>query len=67
MIDYAHKEKADLLAGKIDWRAVKVQAAIETMGRQYVLHPCNRVKKLAAPLPEVFQWKAPRVLKRGRK
>lgn len=42
----------------------KLEAAKEWMGKRYVLHPANRVRKLKEPLPEVFQWK-PRVLRKA--
>lgn len=43
----------------------KREQAIAWMGAKWVFHPANRVKKLAEPLPDVFQW-TPKVLK-GRK
>jgi len=46
-------------------REERLQDAIQWLGSKWVLHPANRVKKLAQPLPEVFTWK-PRVL-RGKK
>lgn len=45
--------------------AEKLALALEWMGKRHVLHPSNRVKRLAEPLPEVFTWK-PKVL-RGKK
>ena len=39
----------------------QLEQAIRKLGSHWVLHPQNRVAKLAEPLPEVFRW-APKVL-----
>lgn len=61
--DYAAPIKESLLRGetkKIDTKPGKVAAAIAWMGRRYVCHKSNRVKKLAEPLPPNFQLPAKR-------
>lgn len=40
----------------------ELASAIKTLGKHWVLHPDNRVPKLAEPLPENFKW-TPKVLK----
>lgn len=47
--------------------AEKLSEAIKWLGERYVLHPHNRVPKLAEPLPDVFKWKPARVLMGMRK
>ena len=64
--DYAGKHKELILTGQMPRRnlhASKLQAAIDWLGKRYTCHPVNRVRKLATPLPEVFEWK-PRVLRK---
>jgi hypothetical protein len=39
----------------------QLERSIRLLGPHWVLHPNNRVQKLAEPLPEVFKW-VPRVL-----
>lgn len=39
----------------------QLERSIRLLGRHWVLHPDNRVPKLAEPLPEVFKWQ-PRIL-----
>ena len=68
-LHYSDEVKAAILSGQPvperNNHAVKLAAALAWMGKRHVLHPANRVKRLAEPLPEVFTWK-PTVLK-GRK
>lgn len=33
-------------------RKMAVEAAIQKLGRKYLLHPANQVKRLPKPLPE---------------
>lgn len=57
-IDYAASFKEPLLRGEtkaIDTKPGKVAAAIAWLGKRYVCHKANRVKKLAEPLPPNFQ------------
>tara|TARA_R110000868_G_scaffold252395_1_gene509039 strand:+ start:688 stop:924 length:237 start_codon:yes stop_codon:yes gene_type:complete len=64
--DYALPEKQMLLNAQMPRRnlhASKLQQAIDWLGKRYVCHPVNRVKKLTEPLPEVWEWK-PRVLRK---
>lgn len=65
-IDYAKPVKEALLRGEQVARgnshASKLEAAIDWLGKKYVLHAVNRVRKLPEPLPDVFQW-SPRILK----
>lgn len=64
-LHYSDDVKAAILAGRDlperNNHGVKLQAALEWMGRRHVLHPANRVKRLDTPL-EPYVWK-PRVLK----
>ena len=53
-----------LRAMPVNSHAEKLAAAITWMGKRHVLHPTNRVKRLAEPLPEVFSWKPSKVLRR---
>lgn len=48
---------------KVDTRPAKLAAAIQALGRRYVLHRANRVKRLTDPLPENFRLAA----RKGRK
>lgn len=64
--DYAGPHKELLLNAQMPRRnlhASKLQQAIDWLGKRYVCHPVNRVRKLEKPLPEVFTWK-PRVLRK---
>ena len=46
-----------------DYYCQQLEQAIRKLGTHWVLHPDNRVPKLAEPLPDVFRWSPPRVLK----
>lgn len=48
-----------------NYYAEQLEQAIRKLGSHWVLHPQNRVAKLAEPLPEVFRW-APKVLPQKR-
>lgn len=65
---YSDEIKSAILAGRDlperNNHAVKLAAAKEWMGKLYVMHPSNRVKRLAEPLPPVFSWKPSKVLRR---
>ena len=45
-----------------NYYAEQLEQAIRKLGTHWVLHPNNRVPKLAEPLPEVFRWSPPKVL-----
>jgi len=68
-LHYSDEVKAAILSGQPvperNNHSVKLQQAIAWLGKKWVGHPVNRVKKLAEPLPPPYQWK-PTVLK-GRK
>lgn len=67
--DFALQDRQLFIAGTPtrDTMAQKRIQAITYLGKRYVLHPANRVQKLAEPLPEVFAWRPATVLKARRK
>jgi hypothetical protein len=65
-LHYSDEVKAAILSGQPvperNNHAVKLQQALAWMGKRHVLHPANRVKRLAEPM-EPYVWK-PKVLRR---